>query len=84
MLSLLLRRTMRKTAVRLGYMSRTLKCGKAKDFITAVDEKNIIVVKELELKEGYQEIGEDSRRISMIALKSEGEEDIHDRIWYDR
>ena len=30
--------------------------GKSKDFITAVDEKSIIIVKELEENEGYEEM----------------------------
>jgi carbohydrate diacid regulator len=35
---------------------RTLFAGHKKDFITAVDEKSIILVKELEDKQGYEEI----------------------------
>ncbi|MCR5835310.1 MAG: helix-turn-helix domain-containing protein [Lachnospiraceae bacterium] len=35
---------------------RTLFIGKSKDFITAVDEKSIILVKELEDGQGYEEI----------------------------
>ena len=34
---------------------RTLFASKAKDFITAVDEKNIIIVKELKANEGYEQ-----------------------------
>ena len=35
---------------------RSLFIGKNKDFITAVDEKNIIIVKELKPNEGYEEL----------------------------
>ncbi len=35
---------------------RSLFAGKSHDFITAVDEKNIIVVKELKATEGYQDL----------------------------
>lgn len=35
---------------------RTLFAGKTKDFVTAVDEKNVILVKELKANESYEEI----------------------------
>jgi carbohydrate diacid regulator len=35
---------------------RTLFTGKTKDFITAVDEKNIIIVKEVKANEGYEDV----------------------------
>jgi len=43
---------------------RSLFAGKTKDFITAVDEKNIIVVKELKQNEGY----EDANKIAKVML----------------
>ena len=49
---------------------------KNKDFVTAVDEKNIIVVKELEENEGYHEM-EQTANAMLDLLKSEGEEGIH-------
>ena len=42
---------------------RTLFAGKTKDFITAVDEKSIIVVKELASEEGYQEMEKTAKQI---------------------
>ncbi|MDY5540730.1 MAG: PucR family transcriptional regulator, partial [Lachnospiraceae bacterium] len=44
--------------------------GKSKDFVTAVDEKNIIVVKEIAPGEGYPEINKTARMILNL-LKSE-------------
>ncbi|MBS5129511.1 MAG: helix-turn-helix domain-containing protein [Lachnospiraceae bacterium] len=55
---------------------RTLLGGKSKDFITAVDEKNIIVVKEIGPDDGYKEMDEIAENILEL-LKSEGEEGIH-------
>ena len=55
---------------------RTLLGGKTKDFITAVDEKNIIVVKELSPADGYPEMEKTAREI-LDLLKSEGEEGVH-------
>ncbi len=55
---------------------RSLFGGKSKDFITAVDEKNIIVVKEVAPGEGYSEINKTARMILNL-LKSETGEDIH-------
>lgn len=49
---------------------------KNKDFITAVDKKNIIVVKELEASEGYQEM-EQAANAMLELLKAEGEEGLH-------
>ena len=42
---------------------RSLFAGKVKDFITAVDEKNIIIVKELKSSEGYNELHKTARVI---------------------
>lgn len=51
-------------------------CGaKSKDFITAVDEKNVIVVKELEPDEGYDEMIAAAK--DMRAAVVQGDEDIH-------
>lgn len=55
---------------------RTLLGGKSKDFITAVDEKNIIVVKELDVNDGYSEMDKTAKDI-LDLLKSEGEDGIH-------
>ena len=55
---------------------RALLGSKTKDFITAVDEKNIIVVKELAANEGYKEMEHVAKNI-LEMLQSEGEEDVH-------
>ena len=55
---------------------RVLLGSKTKDFITAVDEKNIIVVKELAANEGYKEMEQVAKNI-LEMLQSEGEEDVH-------
>ena len=56
---------------------RNLLGGKSKDFITAVDEKNIIVVKELSEKDGNKELEKMASEM-LDTLKSEGgEERIH-------
>ena len=52
---------------------RSLLGGKSKDFITAVDEKNIIIVKELSATEGYPEMEKTAAEVLSI-LKAEGEE----------
>ena len=54
---------------------RSLFASKTKDFITAVDEKNIIVVKELEVSDGHAELEKIADNIYEI-LKNDGEEDI--------
>ncbi|MCI8639055.1 MAG: PucR family transcriptional regulator [Coprococcus sp.] len=54
---------------------RSLLGGKSRDFITAVDEKNIIVVKELEDEEGYPEMDQSAHEILEI-LQGEGEDNI--------
>lgn len=53
---------------------RGLLGGKSKDFITAVDEKNIIVVKELTEKDGNREL-EKMARDMLDTLRSEGGEE---------
>ena len=55
---------------------RTLFGTKSHDFITAVDEKNIIVVKELADNEGYPELNRTARVICDL-LNSEGDEHVH-------
>ena len=52
---------------------RTLLGGKGKDFVTAVDEKNIIIVKELFADDGYPEMEKAAAEI-LATLKAEGEE----------
>ena len=55
---------------------RTLFGTKSRDFITAVDEKNIIVVKELGENEGYPEMNKTAKVIKDL-LTNEGEERVH-------
>ncbi|MDO5589652.1 MAG: helix-turn-helix domain-containing protein [Lachnospiraceae bacterium] len=54
---------------------RSLLGGKARDFVTAVDEKNIIVVKELELNDGHEELEKIAQNFYNL-LCNDGEEDI--------
>lgn len=54
---------------------RGLLGNKAKDFVTAVDEKNVIVVKELEEQDGPAELDKTAQNFYEI-LKNDGEEDI--------
>ena len=54
---------------------RSLLGGKAKDFVTAVDEKNIIVVKELEPNDGHAELEKIAQNFYNL-LRNDGEEDI--------
>ena len=54
---------------------RSLLGGKARDFVTAVDEKNIIVVKELELNDGHEELEKIAQNFYNL-LHNDGEEDI--------
>lgn len=55
---------------------RTLLGAQSKDFITAVDEKNIIVVKELGVNDGYEEMEHVANDILEL-LHTEGEENAH-------
>ena len=51
--------------------------GKSRDFITAVDEKSIIIVKELEEGEGYPEMDKLAHTIlDTLDLNKDGE-DVH-------
>ncbi len=54
---------------------RELLGDKSKDFVTAVDEKNIIVVKELEGDGGHEELEKTAQNFYTL-LKEDGEEDI--------
>lgn len=55
---------------------RTLLGNKTRDFVTAVDEKNMILVKEVGLNENYSDMDKVARNILDI-LKSEGENSAH-------
>lgn len=54
---------------------RTLLGSRARDFVTAVDEKNIIVVKELEPTDGHVELEKTAQHMYTL-LKDDGEEDV--------
>ena len=54
---------------------RSLLGGKSKDFVTAVDEKNIIIVKELEGSDGHAELEKYAQHMHTL-LKNNGEEDV--------
>lgn len=54
---------------------RNLLGNKAKDFVTAVDEKNIIVVKELDTDDGHKELEKTAQSLYTL-LKNDGEEDV--------
>ena len=54
---------------------RALLGSKSKDFVTAVDEKNIIVVKELDYNDGHNELEKIAQNMYTL-LKEEGEENI--------
>ena len=55
---------------------RGLFAGRPKDFITAVDEKNIIVVKEVAENESYEELGRTAEMI-LGALRDHEDHDVH-------
>ncbi len=54
---------------------RNLLGNRSRDFVTAVDEKNIIVVKELEPNDGHTELEKIAENMYTL-LKEDGEEDI--------
>ncbi len=54
---------------------RNILGSKSKDFVTAVDEKNIIIVKELEAEDGHKEL-EKAANNFMSLLKEGGEEEV--------
>ena len=55
---------------------RSLFGGKSKDFVTAVDEKNIIVVKEVADNEGYEELGKTAEVIVNLS-RPDADSDVH-------
>ena len=55
---------------------RNLLGNKSKDFVTAVDEKNIIVVKEVGDNESYEELGK-TAEILVNLLRTDAENDVH-------
>ena len=55
---------------------RNLLGGKSRDFITAVDEKSIIIVKELEENEGYEEMNKTAEVIVNL-FRSDSDSDVH-------
>lgn len=55
---------------------KTLFSGKSRDFITAVDEKSIIIVKELSDEEGYEEIGRIAQNL-LNALGVDRQQGVH-------
>lgn len=55
---------------------RSLFGGKSKDFVTAVDEKNIIVVKEVADNEGYEELGKTAEVIVNL-FHPDADTDVH-------
>ena len=54
---------------------RSLLGGKTRDFVTAVDEKNIIVVKELDASDGHAELEKYAQHMYNL-LKDDGEEEV--------
>ena len=50
--------------------------GKSKDFVTAVDEKNIIVVKEVADNEGYDELNK-TAEVIVYLFRADAENDVH-------
>ena len=55
---------------------RSLFAGKSKDFITAVDEKNIILVKEMKANESYEEVAK-TARVLLDMLNTEAMSRVH-------
>ena len=76
MLSLLLKHRDEKDSAALDNV-RSLLGGKSRDFITAVDEKNIIVVKELSEKDGSKEMDKMAKDMLSILKEDTGDEHIH-------
>ena len=50
--------------------------GKSKDFVTAVDEKNIIVVREVADNEGYEDLNKTAEVIANL-FRSDADSDVH-------
>ena len=74
MLSLLLKQSTKKDTNALDNV-RNLLGNRSRDFVTAVDEKNIIVVKELEPNDGHTELEKIAENMYTL-LKEDGEEDV--------
>lgn len=74
MLSLLLKQSTKKDTNALDNV-RNLLGNRTRDFVTAVDEKNIIVVKELEPNDGHTELEKIAENMYTL-LKEDGEEDV--------
>ena len=55
---------------------RTILSGKNKDFVTAVDEKNVIIVKEVGANDNYKKLNKYAEEI-LTTLKAEGEDGCH-------
>lgn len=55
---------------------RAVLSGKNKDFVTAVDEKNVIIIKEVDKNEGYSELEKYANHIQSI-LEAEGVHGCH-------
>lgn len=55
---------------------RIILSGKNKDFVTAVDEKNIIIVREVEANEGYSDMEKYAKRLQSL-LEAQGVEGCH-------
>ncbi|MBR6451830.1 MAG: helix-turn-helix domain-containing protein [Lachnospiraceae bacterium] len=55
---------------------RSLFASRTKDFITAVDEKNIIVVRAVEEEEGYEEVEKAARQIQKL-FHEKTQQDVH-------
>lgn len=55
---------------------RSVLNGKTKDFITAVDEKNVIILKDVAANDGYREMEKYAYDV-LESLKAEGEDGIH-------
>ena len=54
---------------------RSLLGGKARDYVTAVDEKNIIIVKELEPTDGHEELEKAAQSMYNL-FREDGEDDV--------
>ena len=62
---------------------RNLYGAKSRDFITAVDEKNVIVVKDLALNEGYDEMFQEAEAMKGVVAVSYTHLDVYKRQAYN-
>jgi len=60
---------------------RNLLGSKSRDFVTAVDEKNIIVVKELSEKDGNKELEKMAKDMLDLLRSEGGDEQVHMERW---